>query len=1697
MSEIHLRTKTFWDLVLVWIGNLLQFSMTPDSIKNRSRRERGSSRETAAENDTVDSPPHQALVGIDRAKENWHGKNRRIKRLRRIHEERQKNLIKSPHKQQSGEEGIDESTFASSIPEIVEVTKNFKDIIGNFPDFWTAVKSYDALKYDSVFGYVEGFLSLTTILSRADDTPTCVAALMLYVKTLIGKDKSLISAVGEYIEQLCVTPQDSDGSIVDALRECRMNWRLFRHNRLCKKVSTLITLIVSLGICDATRFEFSLGGLKVIEARTFEIQMGAMDIVDAIFDTLSFFIEGGIRCYSAGSLKPLLFDDYKVYELESEFITLSRMWDLQQSGNLLKLEGVPASEFDNRLESALTSMKSMLPSFSGLDKKILTDKYNKLLQIKSDYVLSRLAGGTRAAPWTIELFGKSNQGKTTVGKELVDRLLLSAGCPLDETRRATLNASSKFMDTWKTDSLVAILDDMCNEKSNFVETPPTRWVIDLCNNQVFCAPKAELENKGKVFVEPKIVLVNTNKKDLDAGIYSNCPYSVQRRCHLVATIKAKDQFQAMHGGVACGLSSEKVEQYYLTHDKPEVEDLWDIDVEVAIEPPKLSEVATYAPFMYEGKAMTGIGMNEFVELNIALFTKHLAQQAAILERSSVKRSIRVCGVDKCKNVFGQCSKHSDYKSLPSKPASETEVPKPETPDPIISTGFRGRFRTRKQWGEEIAAEIYNQKESAIKQFSAEASTVETLATKAMYLGLTNLSRSWDWLKFVPAPIYQYPFVEDLVKHFARDKIAQRTNEFLRGAFSLLFLISAMILKFDLSLYPLVVILWLITLYSAKNVYARVEREAFEQVRHRSQIMQPMLEKFKNDNYKMIVGITTVAFTALAIRNIYKSYKLIAPKQGNIESPTKADVVARDQEPNPYVEVTMRPVPIVGRGRTITPSNMTDKLKSNLLYCTIDRGEKKFCCNILMLHTNYCLIPTHYFEFGDIIMTARRNNPGSLGGSFDTRLDKCRSVPIPNADVSVAYISEGGSYADISDLFLEDYPLDHPFYFLYRKLDGSFIETSGRGKSNPKCNNSTVFHGFDYMSLGIETFGGLCGAVTYSAGIGCNVTGIHVGGVDGTPRGCASAVLRPQIEEAIKHLTSFLTCIKTASDTDFPKKQFGVEFMTNEPLHPKSPINFLPLGATIQYHGSCIGKTTSHTDAKKTIISDIVAEESGIENKWRGPMMRPEWKGWQECLANISEPGKPMPFELLEHCAKEYIGALLDIIDNSDYWKAMKPLNDEENLLGVPGEKFKDPLKKLTAIGYPLTGSKLKHLIALASTEKYPHNFKFTPEIMEEIEAAEQLYLQHLRAYPIAKGCKKDEILDKEKCRIFYGNSIVLTWLIRKYFLPLIRFLQMHPLVSECAVGINCHAPEWEQLYTFMSKHPNLIGGDYKKYDQKLPSQLIITAFKILIELAKQCDYTQDDITIMESMVADVVYAYIAMNGDLISLNGGTHISGNSLTVIVNGICGSLNLRAAFYSNNSWSMKYRDHVNIMTYGDDNLGSCSDDCKFSIKIIADYLAKYGQKYTMPNKSDTISDYLSKEDFEFLKRETVYIPEIDCHIGALQVDSIYKSLHMYLRGKGCEHSPEVACALNIDTAMREFFNHGREIYDHQQAIMKRIADKANLTNFCSELDVTFDNRVEMWRDKYLNESSDMTIKDQPRTIHGVVEEVEDIAELLVTDD
>jgi hypothetical protein len=532
---------------------------------------------------------------------------------------------------------------------------------------------------------------------------------------------------------------------------------------------------------------------------------------------------------------------------------------------------------------------------------------------------------------------------------------------------------------------------------------------------------------------------------------------------------------------------------------------------------------------------------------------------------------------------------------------------------------------------------------------------------------------------------------------------------------------------------------------------------------------------------------------------------------------------------------------------------------------------------------------------------------------------------------------------------------------------------------------------------------------------------------------------------------------------------GETFVTQEPLHPKSAINFLPEGSQFEYYGSCIGQATSRSDVRRTPISDIVNEVCGVENIWGAPKMQPEWFGWQKALANASLPATPFPHELLEVAVRDYKSELLTLI-RSDLWKnKISPLTTHQNINGIPGVKFIDAINLNTAIGYPLTGIKRKYIIENEPLENGHLNREFDPLIMAEICRCENLYRQGQRAYTVAKACKKDEVLPvaKDKCRIFYGNPISLTFLVRKYYLPVLRFLQMNPLKSECAVGINSHGPEWDEFYKHVMKFGDkrIFAGDYGKYDQKLPAQLILAALRILCDLASECDYSDDDIKVMKAMSGDIVYSLIAVNGDLIGLQSGTHISGNSLTVIINGICGSLNLRTYFYSQYSHKLSFREAAHMMTYGDDNVGTVSSKYPlFNIKGFSEFLAKYGQEYTMPDKESQLLPYLDIKDFEFLKRSNVYHKDIDCNIGALSEKSIFKSLHCYLRPKKCELTPSEACALNIDNALREWFNHGPDVYETRRKQMLEVAARAELSHMCVGLHSTYQDRLEDWKLRYV---------------------------------
>lgn len=1497
---------------------------------------------------------------------------------------------------------------------------------------------------DKILREVEGVLLLLVNLTQQNTSLGVITSVLTWAQGRTSS--SLFKTIKDFVEDLFMSPQsDSTPDWLDCLRDMRQNWQLCKGNRAFKQISKLLGCLVMLGLCDVSNLTFNIGQFKVFIPELCDKHTTAFDIADAMFETVIFFTEGAYLCFQTGSLKPLLVNDRMAMELDAEFAQVSAWYDLVRNGNLKKFADMSDQEFEKRLNRLSTSLLNLSSSLRGLDKKIVMDKVHRVLSMQNDFVAMKIASGVRHAPWAIELFGESSQGKTTLGDQLVDAVLTSQDLPVAKEYRCAYNASDKFMSNWTSDKLVMIFDDISNGKSQFVEQPPTRPIIDVINNQMYYAPKAELGSKGKCFVEPWIAMATTNKKDLDAGLYSNCPYSIQRRLVCI-TVKAKQEFQRVEDGIPCGIDSSKVREFYTVdgvYDPPMFDDIWTVDIEKAVKPQNLKTVASYSPITWRGKVMKDVSMAECIQWAIEDFNEHRKNQEAMLEGMRVRENKMVkCTHPGCIHLAGNCPDHAEPYCKPC--------------DPHFGKESVGSLRRLWYGIKDPTGAI----ESLCDRADYEASCV-------IYDQGTKFLSSWDWIKMVPAPMLDHEYAPTIYRWLYKDQLTRNYNWESRRLMGTLLLSILFVLLVCRNAFGACLCMFSLYQYfsAQRDLVIRVEDELYNELKKTNMEIAPILRRYRDQYAKVICGVSVGIAAIYGLARAYRAYRASEQKpQGSLEPKTMKDVEERDSEVNVWSDVVKRDLPITENSKRMSVEHMDNVVTKALVYGSIHTDDGSGMVNGLMLSSNVILIPNHYFtEFGEELKcTFRKRNPEASGGKFVARVHQKYSHLIPGSDLRVCYIPNGGSFKNLVNFFPTGDMPSVPFRMHWRNKNGEMILAKGLTAPGVVKTNHH-FRGGMYKNLTIHTFDGLCGATLVSETNGCVILGVHLGGTAGTPVGCYGSITQQELFMAFEELRKMEGVILSGEAGKFETTVLGVQVLKNDPLHKKSALNYLPENSQVEYYGSCPGRALTRTAVKVTPISEHIVDVCGVPNIYRGPKLNPDWYGWQTCLANLAVPAHPYPHDLLEIAIRDYKEPLLEIF-RSKMWKGSKPLTNHDNLCGIPGKKFMDAIKLNTSVGFPLTGPKRDHVIELEPTEEWPNNRELEQVLMDEINRIEDCYRRGERGYPIAKACKKDEILAKDKCRIFYGNALSLTYLIRKYYLPLLRVLQMNPLASECAVGINSHGPEWQEFHEYVTKFgmDRLFGGDYGKYDQKLPSQLIFAALRILIDFARECDYLEEDIKIMEAMTGDIVFAYIAFNGDLIGLTEGTHISGNSLTVIINGICGSLNLRCFFYSQykpDSFEsrLKFRESVAAMTYGDDNIGSVKTGVdKFTIKGCSHFLAEYGQVYTMPDKESELLDFLPADEFEFLKRYSVWHPKMGVHVGALLDASIYKSLHCFMRGKNCSDIEESACAQNIDGALREWFNHGEEKFEKQRILMKEVANRAGISHMCTELELNYNDRV-----------------------------------------
>jgi len=508
------------------------------------------------------------------------------------------------------------------------------------------------------------------------------------------------------------------------------------------------------------------------------------------------------------------------------------------------------------------------------------------------------------------------------------------------------------------------------------------------------------------------------------------------------------------------------------------------------------------------------------------------------------------------------------------------------------------------------------------------------------------------------------------------------------------------------------------------------------------------------------------------------------------------------------------------------------------------------------------------------------------------------------------------------------------------------------------------------------------------------------------------------------------------------------------LHHKSVMRYIEDG-TARVYGSFSGfKQAPKSHVRPTFISEIVQAQCDVPVKTTKPQMS-GYVPWRIAAVEMVKPVTDINTDVLAECVEQYTKDILSGLSEEDLAEIMV-YDDMTAINGAAGVQFVDKMNRNTSAGFPFKKGKKNFLtpcVGPAGSE-WVHP---DPIIMEAVEEIHRLYTSGQRASPIFNGHLKDEAISHAKAkigktRVFTGAPFAWSIINRKYLLSVTRVLQRNRYVWEGMPGMNAMSDQWEEFYQYVTQHgeDQLIGGDYRFFDKQMPPTLVLAAFDVLRNICKAAGFTLEDLLCVQGIAEDTAFSFVDFNGDLVEFFG-TNPSGHPLTVIINGIVNALYVRMCYHLLNPARevRSFKKNVALGTYGDDNLMGVSKRTPwFTHTTLQATLKSFGIDYTMADKTAESVPYIHISEASFLKRSFRFESEVGMHMPMLEEDSIWKSLTMgVVSGTLC---PEAQSAEVIKGAVREFFYHGREVFETRSMQLQKVVELAGLDNY---MDMTLD--------------------------------------------
>lgn len=1444
-----------------------------------------------------------------------------------------------------------------------------------------------------------------------------------------------------HLEMRILDPQDGSIDAVpwfESMDSAFTNWQEFRNSTIAKRFTHLINIIVSAGMCSTANLEFKMGNVTLFSPIIIKKQLAAGDVFEAFYEAVSGFMKGGWRVFQTGEVSSFFIEDDKFTQFDSMYNEIRSWHGYALTGNLTKYTDIDENEYENRLKKAIEFGENLLRSIKRtqpFERKYISDRLDRIRDNETEFTQLRTRGGLRVSPFAVCLFGQSGAGKSTLTNLTVNAGLVYNDLSAEKDRIATWADNDKYASSVRSHINAIIFDDFANTKEQFMDFSPAYRLIQVINNIKYLAPMADVFLKGKVSINPYFCLVSTNVEHLNAALYSNEPESVLRRLYHVVVVPKK-RFRT-HGT----LDRDKVEAEFGVNPCP---DAWDLTVRY-YEVQNVSYVNhdAFKPVIFDGKPLVDISVHEYLRWVQLESKRHFQKEYSMIEsQSSIPSKCEHCELTYC-NCPG---------SFLQQLAEQSEDP--EKPILDVQSGIVPSYRS-------YMSSFFHRRSVVLKEYFENAKTSTILASE-------SICSTLDAIDFLPESVICHPKILQFGLIFWRESIRQ---SLIAG--------NALIFLFMLFLcygIPVLSVFWIVFAMLIMYVYTCATIQTYRlMIRSRILELKDVVQTYtRRWQFKYaLIGMGAIAL----ILSVMKSRYTELNAQSTLNPDSFEDVRKRNDADNPWLAVETDPVPMPEPCKTTSSSNLAKALKTNLIGIISEGGRTTLGFYVM---SNFLMLPTHFIDAHpdeDIKIRCYKKAEEKVGSYFRDKISRAYTVSIPNTDFSIAFITSGGSMKDFRK-FLPITPIfpRMPARLVTRntKDDNITILPTLTESTSEVRHSMCTFYGM-YYNLPVETKEGMCMSPLISDGKGSTILGFHLGGK--RRLGGCGVVTAFEVERALSELSNRDGVVMSASSGvlepemgTFPMETMGKPTIEGNDIHPKSALNFLTDGAFVEVYGQTSGKATPHSNVTPTMISEAVEEVFDVPQKWGPPKMKGKGRyPYQEHLKHASNPSLPIG-SVLAKAVASMKGLTKGLKQKIPELFTAKPLSRVATVSGLKGERFIDAMNFSSSPGFPLSGSKHPLVVDL-DPKDYPECGKprtFVDPIWEEFDKICGILKSEKRCYMIWKSCLKDEAtkLSSDKVRVFQSAPLVLQLIIRMYFLPIVRIIQMNPILFECAVGVNAEGLEWDELWeAAMSKGKDrVLAGDYSKYDIRMPAQVTIAAFDILIDIAEQCSgYTAEDIHLMKMVVHEVVYPVMAHNGDLIQLFG-TNPSGQNLTVIINSLVNSLLLRCCFFTLYP-DLNFKEHCSFLTYGDDLFGTVSALCsKFTHIAFAEWLALHDMVFTMPDKESEPVPYMCESDVDFLKRKSVYNEDLSQKVGLLSEESIFKRLHAHLLSN--ELTLPMHSAENIQSSLHDWFFYGREVFEDRQAKLKKVAEKCDIVHMCPALNVSYDKCVNRWRHKYLGE-------------------------------